>query len=225
MEKMQIENCNNEVHCKEMCTKCYQKQYNSDNKEKRKQHRSDKKENKKEYDKQYRSDNKEKVKIRKKNYYSDNKEKLKVKKKQYYSEHKKEANSRQKQRGQSDPAFKLMCYVSSDINQRLKLNNSSKEGQKTWDNLPYTPEELRSHIEALWDHPDNLDGNGNVQMNWGNHSHYDPNHFTWQIDHIIPQSKLLFTGFDQPNFLKCWSLENLRPLEAIKNIRKGNKII
>src|ERR1035437_1394659 len=204
MKKCKIENCNNEVHCKEMCIKCYQKQYSSDNKEKRKQHRSDKKENKKESDKQYRSDNKEKVKIRKKNYYSDNKEKLKVKKKQYYSEHKKEANSRQKQRRQSDTAFKLMCYVSSDINQRLKLNNSSKEGQKTWDNLPYTPEELRSHIEALWDHP---------------------NHFTWQIDHIIPQSKLLFTGFDQPNFLKCWSLENLRPLEAIKNIRKGNKII
>lgn len=30
---------------------------------------------------------------------------------------------------------------------------------------------------------------------------------------------------DHPNFQKCWALENLRPLEALENIRKGDKLL
>ena len=57
-----------------------------------------------------------------------------------------------------------------------------------------------------------------------NHGPYDKKRRTWQIDHIIPQSSLPFDSFEHPNFKKCWALENLRPLEAMKNIKKSNKI-
>ena len=56
-------------------------------------------------------------------------------------------------------------------------------------------------------------------MSWENYGIY------WQIDHIYPQSLLPYDSMDHPNFLKCWSLDNLRPLEATENIRKGNKLI
>ena len=46
---------------------------------------------------------------------------------------------------------------------------------------------------------------------------------TWQIDHIISQSKLPYTSMSDDNFNKCWALENLQPLEAIANIKKSNK--
>lgn len=78
-----------------------------------------------------------------------------------------------------------------------------------WKSLGYTPPQLREHLEKQFD----------SNMTWENYGSY------WTIDHIIPQSRLLFQSFDDENFIKCWSLENLRPLEKIENIKKSNKII
>ena len=55
-------------------------------------------------------------------------------------------------------------------------------------------------------------------MSWENYGSY------WQINHIYPQSKLPYTSMEEENFKICWALSNLRPLEKITNIRKGNKI-
>ena len=85
----------------------------------------------------------------------------------------------------------------------------------TFDHLPYTPEELKIHIESLWE----------PWMSWDNYGKFDKNRTTWQIDHIIPQSKLPFESFDDENFKKCWDLKNLRPLETTANLKKGNKLI
>lgn len=68
-------------------------------------------------------------------------------------------------------------------------------------------------------------------MNWNNWGRYnaetwddnDPSTWTWQIDHIIPQSKLKYTSMDDENFKKCWALDNLRPLSSKENLEKGNK--
>lgn len=81
--------------------------------------------------------------------------------------------------------------------------------------LSYTPVQLKDHIESLWE----------PWMSWDNYGKHDKTKPTWQIDHIIPQSKLPFNSFDDPNFQKCWTLENLRPLETMENKRKSNKII
>lgn len=67
-------------------------------------------------------------------------------------------------------------------------------------------------------------------QNWGKYyvrtwDDTDQSTWTWQIDHIIPQSKLLYTDIDDENFKKCWSLENLRPLSAKQNILEGNRRI
>jgi len=58
-----------------------------------------------------------------------------------------------------------------------------------------------------------------------NYGKYEEGKKKWNIDHIIPQSELLYKSLDDENFKKCWALENLRPLEIIENIKKGNKII
>jgi len=60
-------------------------------------------------------------------------------------------------------------------------------------------------------------------MNWKNYGSY------WHIDHIIPQSVYQFVNLktkkeNLDEIQKCWSLRNLRPLEKIENIKKGNKL-
>jgi hypothetical protein len=47
--------------------------------------------------------------------------------------------------------------------------------------------------------------------------------WTWNIDHIIPQSKLPYVSMEDENFKKCWALNNLRPLSSKVNLEKGNK--
>jgi hypothetical protein len=72
-------------------------------------------------------------------------------------------------------------------------------------------EELRAHIESLWE----------PWMNWDNYGIIELDRQTWQIDHIIPQVHLPFSDFSDPNFLLCWALSNLRPIDARLNIEKG----
>jgi hypothetical protein len=53
----------------------------------------------------------------------------------------------------------------------------------------------------------------------------DPATWTWQIDHIIPQSNVPYVSMEDENFKKCWALENLRPYSAKKNIIDGSNRI
>ena len=105
-------------------------------------------------------------------------------------------------------SYKLRKSVSKLIRFYL-LKQLIPKTSSAWKKLNYTPKQLKEHLEKQFDD----------KMNWENYGSY------WTIDHIIPQSKLLFETFDDENFIKCWSLENLRPLEKIENIKKGNKII
>ncbi len=97
----------------------------------------------------------------------------------------------------------------------LKSQSGSKQNRSFIEFLPYTMEELRKYIEGLWD----------PWMHWANHGSYDKKRRTWQIDHIIPQVSFPFDSLSHPNFLKCWALSNLRPLESLANIRKGDRIL
>lgn len=76
------------------------------------------------------------------------------------------------------------------------------------------PDKLKAHLESLFE----------PWMNWENYGNPKNSDRTWHIDHIIPQSKLLFISLEDENFKKCWALENLRPLCAKENQRKGNRI-
>ena len=47
----------------------------------------------------------------------------------------------------------------------------------------------------------------------------------WSIDHIDPISSFNITSVDCDDFKKCWSLENLRPLDDTTNISKKHYLL
>lgn len=160
--------------------------------------------------KEYREANKELVRERKQVYYQENKEGILEYQAEYRSLESTKArmNEYEKQRRNNNPAYKLHTNVSRLI--RLALNNEGENGTKgkIWDNLPYTDTQLKEHLESQFDE----------NMTWDNYGSY------WHVDHIVPRSRLEYDDFSHPNFLKCWCLENLQPLEAKENIRKSNKM-
>jgi len=147
-----------------------------------------------------------------KKYYLDNVEAVKQKNKKHYQNNKQSyfdrSNKNQKRRRKEDPTFKMKQNVSRAIRLYLKKNNSINNG-RIFSFLPYTPSDLKKHLETLWE----------PEMSWENYGTY------WEIDHKIPQSKLLFDSFVHPNFLKCWDLRNLQPLSIKKNLKKGDKLL
>ena len=191
------------------------------------------KERKKEYDAEYyarpeikerkkerdaRPENKEKhsQSVRKYRAKPENKEKHNQSARKYSAkpEIKERRNQREKERCQIDSCYKLRRNISSAVRNGLKNNGGSKRSSSILSKLPYTMQQLKSHIESLFE----------SWMNWENHGPYDPNKKTWQIDHIKPHSSFHYENMDCQEFKDCWSLSNLRPLETIANIRKGNKI-
>ena len=162
--------------------------------------------------KNYRLNNKEKRLKCCKNWRLNNKEKISKYKIKYNQNHKKVILQYKKNyefwRRQNDLVYRLRCNISCDINAGLKKQNARKNCP-TWSKLSYSPKDLKEHLESRFDQ----------NMSWENYGSY------WQIDHIYPQSKLPYNSMDHPNFLKCWGLENLRPLSCEENARKGNNII
>ena len=105
-----------------------------------------------------------------------------------------------------NPIYRMRSNTSRAI--RAMLNGNIKSS-RTFDALPYTPEQLAEHLEKQFDD----------KMTWDNYGSY------WDIDHIYPQSRLPYDSMEHPNFAKCWALENLRPLEHKANIIKGNRVL
>lgn len=156
----------------------------------------------------------------KRKYYSLNKEKIK----QYPSSKKKKEYSLKslKLRLKNNVSFKLRLNISKSIRKCLKKQNLSKNNVSFLNFLPYSIQELKNHIEKQFE----------SWMNWNNWGIYkasswddnDQNTWTWQIDHIIPQSVLIYHSLNDHNFKKCWDLNNLRPLSAKENCLKSNKL-
>lgn len=167
--------------------------------------------------------NKEERNQKSRENYAKNKEDRLQYRRDYVENHKDEVrqskNDYEKRKNKSDPAFRLRRYVSRAINITLKANGSSKDGFSVLKFLPYSPEELRQHIEKQFE----------PWMNWDNQGYYvpaewddnDPTTWMWQLDHIIPQSDLAYISMEDDNFKKCWALTNLRPLSAKQNLLDG----
>ena len=104
-----------------------------------------------------------------------------------------------------DITTKLNGGMASRINESLK----GRKNRKHWEDIVgYTIEDLKTHLESqftLW-------------MSWDNYGQY------WHIDHKKPKSLFKFTSYEDDEFKRCWSLNNLQPLEADVNLRKGNKL-
>jgi hypothetical protein len=112
----------------------------------------------------------------------------------------------QKRKEALDPSFKIRRRVSTAIRKHL----TNKNNTSIFKYLPYSAEELKRHLESMFE----------PWMNWDN---YGSSPGCWSIDHVKPQSKLPYTSYDDPNFHECWALENLQPMRHIDNMKKGNK--
>ena len=195
---------------------------------------------KKEWDRNYYKNNRERVRTTQKNYVENNKIEIASYKSQYYLDHKNEKNEYDKiyrethseeikeyaknwhrSRYENDVFFRLSSTISVSIRRALSNNSSSKNGISCFTKLSYSTNELKQHIELLFE----------PWMTWDNYGIYDPktwddndvSTWTWQLDHIIPQSDLSYTSMDDDNFKECWALENLRPLSAKQNLIEGVK--
>lgn len=188
-------------------------------------YRDNNKDKKKNSDALYYAKNKDSINEYKKNWHQENKESRKEKINIYRVENKdkilKQANFRKKERRKTDPVYKLRENVSSSIRIFLYTQNVSKKGISIANNLSYSFDELKLHIGSLFESWMNWENQGIYNINtWDDN---DSSTWTWQLDHIIPQSKLPYTSMEDENFQKCWALENLRPYSAKQNIKDGNR--
>lgn len=191
------EGCNQNLHTKNKCLYHYNRDYYLHNSskilEQKRIYTKNNKLHKKEYDRNYRAANKTSILKAKYAYYN-----LKRK---------------------TDPCFKLRMSISHSIAKQLKSNSCSKESKSSILHLNYSIIDLKQHIEKQFE----------PWMTWTNHGKYnahtwkddDSSTWTWQLDHITPQSNLPYSSMEEENFKKCWSLENLRPLSAKQNIVDG----
>lgn len=156
--------------------------------------------------------------------YANNREKYLEMRRKYVELNKDKCNeavkAAHKKKAKEDPSYRLKVKLSNIMYRKLKLDNLNI-GFAYISKLDYSIDELKEHLERQFE----------PWMNWNNWGKYilsewddnDQSTWKWQIDHIIPQSKLKFSSMDDDNFKKCWSLNNLRPLSAKANLAKFNK--
>jgi hypothetical protein len=125
---------------------------------------------------------------------------------------------RQQYRKRLSPSSKIRKNVSRVIGRAL---SSGKNGKSCTQYLPYSFQELKEHLEKQFE----------SWMNWENYGLYDAKSWndndngtwTWNIDHIIPQSTFSYSSMEEDDFKKCWELQNLRPLASKNNFLDGVK--
>jgi hypothetical protein len=175
----------------------------------------------------YVENNRESVNAQQAIWRLENKEKYQEYNREYsinYRENNKESiaeNKREweKHKVKTDPSFKIKKNLSRAISRGLAVNGTKKNNQSCWNFLGYSIDELKQHLEYLFD----------PWMTWNNHGQYNPKiwddnnsaTWTWQIDHIMPHSTFKYSSMEDKNFKKCWALENLRPLSAKQNVLDG----
>ncbi len=189
-------------------------------KEKNKQYYQNNEEKIKESNKRYCQENKEKRRQTVAKYYQNNKEKIEEYRKEYYQDNKEKIKNYYQNiktririkkyidnKYKNDCIFRLNLNLSTCIRASLKSNNLSKNGRHWKDLVGYTVYELKEHLENLFQ----------TGMTWDNHG-------KWHIDHIIPKHFFKYKSIKDVEFKYCWSLNNLQPMWAEKNMKKNGKI-
>lgn len=175
--------------------KIYYEQHKEHKAKYRKKYRQDNLEKELEHGREYYKQHRKQIIENNKKYYIKNKERIKQYNIEYNQKNKEKIAERDKQRHNNN---KLGRNFSAAICHALKGN---KAGQHWEDLVPYTLEQLRTHLESQF----------TPEMNWNNYGDY------WEVDHIIPQNVFNYTTHQDRDFQMCWSLANLRPLEKCLN--------
>jgi hypothetical protein len=132
----------------------------------------------------------------------------------------KEIVRRKAQRQRQKPSSKIKAHVSRQINFALSRVGNSKQGNSVLQFLPYTISDLKDHLEGQFE----------PWMTWNNYGTYkeinwvdnDKSTWTWQIDHITPQSYFSYSSMKDDDFQRCWALDNLRPYSSKQNLLDGS---
>jgi len=101
------------------------------------------------------------------------------------------------------PVQILNHRMSREIYKAIREGEISRPWQKY---VGYTANELKKHLEYQF----------KEGMSWDNYG-------KWHIDHIRPKSSFNFSDPTDESFKLCWSLNNLQPLWAEENFKKGRK--
>lgn len=163
-----------------------------------------------EYGRKHRSENREKTLEQHRNYYIRHRDKILKFSRKYNFDHRERlyecSKKRFNERYQTDLGFNLECRISGAIRVALKGNKSGRH----WEDLVgYTLTRLKEHLQNTI-----------------------PKGYTWKdylkgilhIDHIVPKSFFKYTKSEDPEFKKCWSLDNLQLLTKEENRQKWNKL-
>jgi hypothetical protein len=123
----------------------------------------------------------------------------------WQKENSKHINKYHRERRNNNPKIKINTNMGNSIRDALR---DKKNGRHWEDLVDYTLDDLMNHLENKFED----------WMTWDNYGE-------WHIDHIKPRSWFNFESIKDEEFKKCWSLENLQPLEAHKNLVKNNRYI
>lgn len=146
----------------------------------------------------------------------------KIVRRSYRQNNKDKINQYYRNKRINDPCYRLRKICSGSINYYLKSNGSSKNNESCLKYLPYTIQELKEHLEKQFESWMTWDNQGTYNsVTWNE----DQSTWTWQLDHIIPQSTFKYISMEDQSFKECWSLSNLRPLSAKQNIIDGSNRI
>ena len=92
--------------------------------------------------------------------------------------------------------------ISDSMRNALYRSIVNRKGNRKWEEiLGYSTKELVKHLEGLF----------SKNMSWENYGSY------WEVDHIKPISSFSYFTKMGKEFIECWSLSNLRPLEIGEN--------
>jgi len=175
------------------------------------------KEETKEYMKKWFKDHPENIKKSQKKYYKNNREKIINASRQWQLNNPekiklwKESNPEymkeyQKNRRKIDPKFRIDRNMGNIFWWVLK---GRRNGKRLISLVNYSAKDLKKHLEKQF----------TPEMNWDNYGNY------WEVDHTIPKTAFHYIAIEDPNFIKCWGLNNLRPLFIDRNRKKYNKVL
>lgn len=165
----------------------------------------------KKYKQNWYIENKENILINRKTYYEDNKEIITIKNIKWKNKNKNKMKLWHKEYQlnlNKKPEQKIINFMRASLRRIVNKIKENKEIE-TINSLEYSIKDFKLYIEKQFD----------IFMTWENYG-------LWHIDHIIPLSYLvkLNEGKEQIEILNIVnSLDNLQPLWAIENIKKGGK--
>jgi hypothetical protein len=149
----------------------------------------------------YRELNLDKVKELKQKIYKRDKKRILMVNKLYRENNREKRNLYSRNRKLTDLVFKLKHLINSRMRIFMKSHNITKKN-KTFEIVGCTPLELKNHLEKQF----------TLGMSWDNQG-------KWHIDHIIPLS----SAKNEDDVYKLCHYNNLQPLWAIDNMKKGSK--